>query len=285
MVFDEIPIKNAVCVNTLLSGYGGWKMWDQGVKLVGGMQLLGLEADNFTFSTALRSCTGLYDVELGKQIRGTVIRKVIEFGADVFLQCLLIEMYGKCGLVESAKKVFDMECGKNGNYGEVIKLFNSMLNPGIKPDGVAFLSVISACGHTGQVDLGIKFFESMTLIYGLSASQKHYSCLVDLLCRAGELEKACKLVDVVSNTGYENFTVSLWGALLSACNERGNVKLGKVAAQRALDLEPSNVGIYVILSNMYAKNGMWDGIEQPRELMKRRGLKKDIGWSLIDVVT
>lgn len=175
--------------------------------------------------------------------------------------------------------------GKNGNYGEVIRLFNSMLNEGIKPDGVAFLSVISACGHTGQVDLGMKFFESMTLNYGLSASQEHYSCLVDLLCRAGELERACKFVNDVSNTGYESRTVSLWGALLSACNERGIVKLGKAAAQRALELEPDNVGIYILLSNMYAKNGMWDEIEQLRELMQRRGLKKDLGWSLIDVVT
>ncbi|XP_075511272.1 putative pentatricopeptide repeat-containing protein At3g23330 [Primulina tabacum] len=306
MVFDEIPMKNTVCVNALLSGYAGAKMWDQGVKLVRGMQLLGLEADNFTFSAALQSCTGLYDVELGKQIHGIVMRKVIEFRTDVFLQSLLIEMYGKCGLLESAKNVFDMVGyregeemrrdvilwtsilgvhGKNGNYGEVVRLFNSMLNEGIKPDGVAFLSVISACAHTGQVDLGMKFFESMTLNYGLSAGQEHYSCLVDLLCRAGELERACKLVNDVSNTGYESCTVSLWGALLSACTERGNVKLGKAAAQRALDLEPGNVGIYVLLSNMYAKNGMWDEIEQLRELMQRRGLKKDIGWSLIDVVT
>ncbi|KZV53462.1 pentatricopeptide repeat-containing protein-like [Dorcoceras hygrometricum] len=304
MVFDEIPNKNTVCVNALMSGYGGAKLWDQGVQLVRGMQVLGLEADSFTFSAALRSCTGLYDVELGKQIHGIVFRKVTELGVDVFLQSLLIEMYGKCGLVESAKKVFYMRgyregkelrrdvvlwtsmlgvYGKSGKYEEVIRLFDSMLSEGIKPDGVAFLSVIYACGHTGQVDLGMKFFESMTLNYGLIASQEHYSCLVDLLCRAGELGRACKLVNDISNTGYESCTVSLWGALLSACYERGNVKLGKAAAQRALELEPGNVGIYVLLSNMYAKNGMWDEIEQLRELMKGRGLKKDIGWSLIDV--
>ncbi|KAL3843392.1 hypothetical protein ACJIZ3_000795 [Penstemon smallii] len=119
----------------------------------------------------------------------------------------------------------------------------------------------------------------MTRDYELVPSQEHYSCLVDLLCRAGELERAWKLVSVIP---YNNGAVSMWGTLLSACNECGNVNLGKLAAQRALELEPENVGVYVLLSNMYARNGMWDEIEQLRETMRRRGLKKEIAWSWID---
>ncbi|KAK6143411.1 hypothetical protein DH2020_023759 [Rehmannia glutinosa] len=302
MVFDEIPVKNTVCVNALLSGYAEAKMWGQLIELVRRMPLLCLAVDNFTLSAALRACCGLCAIKLGKQVHASVIRSIIDVEADVFLQSLLIEMYGKCGLVDSAKKVFNMVgygvkerqrdvvlwtsmlgvYGKSGNYMEVIRLFEDMLTEGIRPDGVAFLTVISACGHTGQVDLGMEYFESMTRDYGLVASQEHYSCLVDLLCRAGELERACKLVSEMPRIGDEKCAVSMWGALLSACNECGNVNLGKLAAQRALELEPNNVGVYVLLSNMYARNGMWAEIEQLRELMKIRGLKKEIGWSWID---
>jgi pentatricopeptide repeat protein len=56
-----------------------------------------------------------------------------------------------------------------------------------------------------------------------------------------------------------------------------------LAAQKALDLDPQNVGVYVMLSNLYAMFGMWDEIEQLRELMKERGLKKDVGCSWIEV--
>ncbi|KAL0348472.1 UNVERIFIED_CONTAM: putative pentatricopeptide repeat-containing protein, mitochondrial [Sesamum angustifolium] len=262
-MFDEIPVKNTVCANALMSGYAEAKMWDQGIQLVRRMPILGLAVDNFTMSAALRACSGLCALEFGKQ----------------------------CGLVESAKRVFNMmgyevgerQCdvvlwtsmlgvyGRNGNYIEVIRLFKSMLMEGIRPDGVAFLTVISACGHTGQVDLGMEYFESMTRDYGLVASQEHYSCLVDLLCRAGELERACKLVSEMPFTGDKSCAVSMWGALLSACNECGNVNLGKLAALRALELEPDNVGVYVLLSNMYARNGMWAEIEQLRESIKQKG--------------
>ncbi|PIN14267.1 hypothetical protein CDL12_13089 [Handroanthus impetiginosus] len=297
MLFDEMPVKNTKCANALISGYAEAKMWVQGIELVRRMPLLNLTVDNFTFSAALRACSGLCALELGKQVHANVIRRIFDIGADVYLQSLLIEMYRKCGLVDSAKKIFDMAgygggetkrdvvlwtsmlgvYGRTGNYPEVIRLFKDMLTEGITPDEVAFLTVISACGHTGQVDLGMEYFECMTRYYGLVPSQEHYSCLVDLLCRAGELERAFKLVSEIPYC-----TISMWGALLSACNECGNLSLGKMAAKRALELEPDNDGVCVLISNMYAKNGMWAEIEELRELMKRRGLKKEIGWSCID---
>lgn len=302
-VFDEIPEKNTVCVNALLSGYAEAKMWGEGIELVRRMPLLRLEADNFTLAAALRACSGLCAIELSKEVHASVVRRIMDVGADVFLQSLLIEIYGKCGLVDSAKRVFSMAgyvvanrqrdvvlwtsmlgvYGRTGDYIEVIRLFKDMLTEGIRPDGVAFLTVISACSHTGQVDLGMEYFESMTRDYGLVASQEHYGCLVDLLCRAGELERAWKVITEMPHS--VDCTISMWGALLSACNECGNVKLGKLAAEKAFQLEPNNVGIYVLLSNMYARYGMWDEIEKLRELMKRRGLKKDIGWSLIDAAS
>ncbi|KAL3515081.1 hypothetical protein ACH5RR_021983 [Cinchona calisaya] len=304
MMFDEMPVKNTVCVNALLSGYAEAKMWSEGLELVRQMPALYLDCDNFTFSAALRSCAGLSAVGLGSQIHASVIRKVWDFGADVFLQSLLIEMYGKCGLVEKAKHIFSMAgfrqegdrkrdvvlwtsllgvYGKNGNYKEVIMLFRDMLIEGIRPDGVAFLAVISACGHTGQVDLAFEYFASMARDFGLNQSPEHYSCLIDVLCRAGELEKAWKLVSEMPCEGNSSYTVSMWGTLLSACSECGNVELGKLAGQSALELEPGNTGIYVLLSNMYACNGMWDEIGQLRESMKGRKLKKDTGCSWIDV--
>lgn len=302
MVFDEMPSKNTVCINALLSGYAEAKIWDEVIQLIRRIEGLNFDVDNFTMTAALRACAGLCEVELGRQIHATVLRK-FDLGADVFLQSLLIEMYGKCGLVERARQVFDMVgfrvngerkgdvvlwtsmlgiYGRNGNYVEVIRLFGNMLKEGIRPDGVAFLTVISACSHTGQVEVGMEYFESMSL-YGLFPSSEHYSCLVDLLCRAGELEKAWELIAEMPHSEEGNCTISMWGTLLSACNEHGNVDLGKLAAQRALELEPQNVGIYVLLSNMFARNGMWDEIGQLRELMKMRGLKKDIGWSSIGV--
>ena len=75
--------------------------------------------------------------------------------------------------------------GRNGHFEEVVLLFKKMLKEKIKPDEVAFVTVISACGHTGQIGLGLEYFDSMTHVYKLIPGPEHYSCVVDLLCRAG----------------------------------------------------------------------------------------------------
>ncbi|KVH95995.1 Pentatricopeptide repeat-containing protein [Cynara cardunculus var. scolymus] len=294
-VFDEIPLKNTVCANALLSAYSDAKMWANGLELFRIMPGFNLCYDNWTFSVALSICAGLYAIELGSQVHAKVIRTICDAGTDVFLLSSLIDLYGKCGLVTKARQVFSMAAfadvvlwtsmlgvyGRNGHHKDVIRLFKKMLTKKVRPDGVAFVSVISACGHTGQVDLGTEYFESMARDFGLNPSPEHYGCLVDLFCRAGELENAWKVVDKMPNKASAG--ISVWGALLSACCDQGHVDLGKFAARRALELDPMNTGVYVLLSNMYAKCGLWDEIGDLRESMRDKGLKKDIGRSWIGV--
>ncbi|XP_026453432.1 pentatricopeptide repeat-containing protein At3g14330-like [Papaver somniferum] len=300
--FDEIPVKNIVCVNALLSGLTDAKMWVQGLDLVQKLYALGLDYDLFTLSAILRVCAGLSAIELGKQVHARLIRKNVDIKYDVFLQSSLIEMYGKCGLVEKAKNVFDLtetarggernrdvvvwtsmlSCyGRNGQFKDVIRVYELMVANEVTPDAVVFVAVISACRHTGNVSLGLKYFESMVHDFGLQPDYEHYGCLVDLLCKAGELEKAWKLMSASNSRA----SISVWGALLSACVDYGNVEMGKLAANKALELDSKNVGIYVLLSNLYANVGMWNEIEELRDLMKEKGLKKDVGCSWVDVIS
>lgn len=306
MVFDEIPVRNTVCANALLSGYVEAKMWNEGHELIRKMPQLNLDYDHFTLSAMLRACAGLSAIESGRQVHAYLFRSIYDVGRDVFLQSSLIEMYGKCGLIAKAWQVFTLAgidgkgekkkdivlwtsllgvYGRNGYYVEVIELYREMLMEGIRPDGVAFVTVISACGHTGQVNLGIQYFESMVHDFKLEPGPEHYSCLVDMLCRAGELDKAWKLVNEMLSKGHSHCSVSIWGALLNACKDCGNIELGKLAAHRALELDPHNVGIYVLLSNLYARFCMWDEIGKLRKLMREKGLKKDLGCSWIEVTS
>lgn len=307
LVFDEIPERNTVCANALLSGYCEVGLWVKAFELIRKMPLLKLKYDHFTLSAALRACTGLSSVEMGRQLHSYLLRTLPDIESDVFLQSALIEMYGKCGMVEKARQVFKLDgmdirkkrsrdvvlwtsmlgvYGKNGHYKEVIDLYSEMLQEGIKPDGISFLTIISACGHTGQVDAGVKYFESMTNDFKLDPGPEHYSCLVDLLCRAGELNKAWELLnETCHHKGIGNCSVSMWGALLSACVDSGNIELGKLAAQRALELDPQNAGICVMLSNVYARLGMWDEIGRLRVFINQRGLRKDVGCSWVQVTS
>ena len=73
------------------------------------------------------------------------------------------------------------------------------------------MTVISACGYTGRVKLGIEYFESMVSDFGLEPRPEHYSCVVNLLCRAGELEKAWKMVNEMTPKENGSYNISMLG--------------------------------------------------------------------------
>jgi pentatricopeptide repeat protein len=103
--------------------------------------------------------------------------------------------------------------------------------------------------------------------------------MVDLLGRAGQIEKAADLIRGLSIKPDAN----IWGALLGACRIYGNVDLGHWAAEHLFELKPDHCGYYILLSNMYAEAGRWDEAKRVRELMKSRGAKKNPGCSWVQI--
>ncbi|RVW47094.1 Pentatricopeptide repeat-containing protein [Vitis vinifera] len=168
--------------------------------------------------------------------------------------------------------------GIHGHGEKALKLFREMQDEGVKPDHVTFISLLSACSHSGLVDEGKWFFHLMQE-YGIKPSLKHYGCMVDLLGRAGFLEMA---YDFIKDMPLHP-DASIWGALLGACRIHGNIELGKFASDVYFEVDSENVGYYVLLSNIYANVGKWEGVDKVRSLARERGLKKTPGWSSIEV--
>uniref|UniRef100_J3L985 Pentatricopeptide repeat-containing protein n=2 Tax=Oryza brachyantha TaxID=4533 RepID=J3L985_ORYBR len=251
-------------------------------------------------TAVVRACGELADADLGRQAHGHAIRRVGAVESDVFLTSAVVDMYAKCGLVSQANQVFDLAqrvnavggdvvlwtallnaYGRHGQCKEVIQMYDQMVALGVRPDELAILAVLSACQHAGEVVKGLHYFESMYDSYGLTPTTDHYSCVVNMLCRAGKVIKAWEIVTAEGCGG--EFGISTWAALLSACCDCGNVEVGRMSAQRAIELEPNNVGIYVGLSNLYARAGMWEEIDQLRKVMKNNGLEKDVGLTWVEL--
>ncbi|KAH0449101.1 hypothetical protein IEQ34_022901 [Dendrobium chrysotoxum] len=306
-VFDEIPVRNTVCLNALLNGYVEKKLWMEGLSLFRILYSLRLDPDDRTISAVLRICAEMSFIRLGMQCHAHLVRRISGVEKDVFLLSSLVEMYGKCGLVGKVHFVFRLfehaagegrrdvvlwtsvlnAYGRNGLFDDVISTFEEMLVEGTEPDEIVMLAVLSACARSGNVMKGLLYLESMVKEYKLAPRHEHYSCVVDLLCRAGELGKAWEFVDEIasedSGDGGIMFAVSAWGAILSACRDSGNVKIGKLAFQRAIQLDQDNVGMHVELSNLYARVGMWDELAELRNFMVDMGIKKDIGFSRLEI--
>lgn len=151
----------------------------------------------------------------------------------------------------------------------------------IKPNGVTFLCLISACSHSGLVEEGLEFFESMKWDYGIEPAMDHYGAVVDLLGRAGFLHRAWAFIEKMPvQPG-----ITVLGAMLGACRIHKNVELGEKAAARIFELNPNDGGYHVCLSNIYASASMWDRVSEVRNEMRKVGLKKTPGFSSVDLGT
>ncbi|XVE54408.1 hypothetical protein DITRI_Ditri03aG0078600 [Diplodiscus trichospermus] len=145
----------------------------------------------------------------------------------------------------------------------------------VKPDSITFLSVLTSCGRNGMVDMGQPIFDSMLADYQIEPSSEHYSCMVDMLGRAGRLKEAEKLMS--HSPGRPE--LSMLQSLLGACTIHGDVEMGERVADALMEMEPNESGPYVLMSNLYAKKGNWEKVAQLRKRMRERGVRKDIGFS------
>lgn len=125
-------------------------------------------------------------------------------------------------------------CAQNGRGEEAIHLFKRMLVSGEKPDHVTMIGVLFGCSHAGLIDDGLQYFLSMIKEHGLVPSRDHYTCLVDMLGRAGCLNEAEEFVKEMP----EEPDSILLGSLLAACRAHGNLKMAEWGFERLLDLDP-----------------------------------------------
>lgn len=148
----------------------------------------------------------------------------------------------------------------------------------VKPNHVAFLGVLLACAHGQLVSEGQKHWASLHES-GIQPSMEHYSCMVDLFCRANLFEKAYTFI---KNMPIDPDPV-IWRTFLVACKKNKNVEKGELAGHKLLKLEPSNPENYALLSSFYATCLEWSKMGHMRKLMRDKGFKAVPGCSSIEV--
>lgn len=290
--FDAMPEKNLISWNAMIAGYSQNNQPKEALKVFHEMVEVGLVPIENTLVCALSACGQLGCLDLGQWIYQYYINtKGIQL--SVILWNAFMDMYAKCGNIDEAANIFNEISKRNlvswnimiagyaahGHAMEALILFEQMTSMSLKPDHVTFLAVLSACSHGGLISEGREYFKSMVRDFGLEPQREHYACMIDLLGRIGMLEKAYELITNMPMEPSE----SAWGALLNACRKHKNVEMAKLSAQKLLDLDPQDSGIYVLLANVYADSKRWSDVRRVRSLMRERGVRKIPGHSLIEV--
>jgi pentatricopeptide repeat protein len=168
-------------------------------------------------------------------------------------------------------------CGMHGKLNEALDLFKDMSDAKIFPNAVTFVGLLSAYNHAGLLQEARTCFASMPSKYKICPSVEHYTIMVDLLGRSGNVDEAFQLIMKMPMRPH----ASVWGALLLACRLHNNVELGEVVASKCFELEPEEGGYYILLGNIYAQAEKWDKVKRVRKIMAERGLNKMPGSSWV----
>lgn len=291
-LFSSMPVKDTVAWTAMVTGFAQNAKPKEALEYFERMQNAGVRTDEVTLVGVINACAQLGAVRYAKWIRHVAESSGFSPAYDVHVGSAFIDMYSKCGCLEEAHDVFKLMKQKNvysyssmiqgfavhSRANSAIELFEEMVKMNVKPNSVTFLGVLTACSHGGLLEEGKFFFEQMGKSYNVSPSIDHYNCMVDLLGRRGKLEEA---QDLVKSMPMEP-NASVWGALLGASRLHANPNIAEIAAQHLFELEPTNIGNYILLCDAYAKAGKWDEVQRVRKLMREKGLRKNPGFSWVE---
>lgn len=288
-IFINMDSRNLISWNTLMNGYqlNGQPM--QGLERFSDFMRLEHRPSVHTLSIVISICASISALRHGEQVHACVLKA--GYASETSLENGLITLYAKCGILGSSLRVFQemnqydtiswnsmiSAYAHHGEGKEAVKCFEVMQYSGVEPDKATFTALLSACSHSGLIDDGTRIFNFMVNIYNIEPEVDHFSCIVDLLGRAGHVDVAEGLFD------HKHFNIhsNVWWTLFSSCAAHGNVRLGRICAKVLLETEKHNPVVYVMLSNIYAEAGNWEESANLREQMRDSGVLKQPGSSWI----
>ncbi|VFQ69793.1 unnamed protein product [Cuscuta campestris] len=290
-LFECMPQHDCISWAAIIAGYAQCGQSEDALRMFVELTRDGERINRSSFTCVVSTCADIAVFELGRQVHGRLVKAGYESGC--FVGNALLTMYCKCGSIDEALDVFKgiaekdvfswntMIAGyaRHGYGKKALDFFQEMKCCGMNPDDVTMVGILAACSHTGLVERGMRYFYSMKVDYGIDANSKHYTCMIDLLGRAGRLAEAQNLI---KSMPFEP-DAATWGAILGASRMHGNMELGEKAAEKIFTLEPWNTGMYVLLSNLYAASGRWRDVSQMRLKLRDSGTRKVPGYSWVEV--
>ncbi|VVB12553.1 unnamed protein product [Arabis nemorensis] len=170
-VFDEMTERDVISWNSMINGYISNGLAEQGLSVFVRMLCSGIEVDLATIVSVFGGCADSRLIALGRAVHCIGLKACLG-KADRFCNKLL-DMYSKCGDLDSAKVVFEemrdrsvvsytsMIAGyaREGLAGEAVKLFAEMEEEGISPDVYTVTEVLSCCARNRLLEEGKRVHE------------------------------------------------------------------------------------------------------------------------------
>ncbi|KAI5056879.1 hypothetical protein GOP47_0028697 [Adiantum capillus-veneris] len=159
------------------------------------------EPDAHIFVSALKTCISLVNLEQGKLVHMQAIENGFEF--DDYVGNALVEMYSKCGCLESALVVFSrmprwraITCSlliggyvEDNQEGVALEFFKKIVEKGVLLDKVGYISILKACSNIACLEQG-RQIHVLLVEAGLELDVCVGNALIDVYVNCRRLKEA-----------------------------------------------------------------------------------------------
>ncbi|KAK8968275.1 Pentatricopeptide repeat-containing protein [Platanthera guangdongensis] len=223
VVFDEMPVRDLVSWNALLSGLTQEGSFGAvAIELFVRMLGEGLRPDHISVSSAIAACSQNSDLCLGRQIHCCIAKVGLQVQFSV--SNVLMSMYYKHANVDCATNVFlDMNERDAISWTTMISmysrsavtLFNSMRMDGVQPNDVTFVALADAISPQHFIEEG-EMIHDICFKVGLSTKINVSNTLITMYAKLSNVEGSRKIFDEM-----EDKVIVTWNSLLSGYVQNG----------------------------------------------------------------
>ncbi|KAH7302502.1 hypothetical protein KP509_23G075700 [Ceratopteris richardii] len=219
-IFDRVSNADQVIWGAMIAGYANRNYGSAAFELFAKMQEQGICGNEFIYTSVFKSCGSMGEVRKGRKLHHLVIEAGVD--SNIHVGSSVVDMYGKCGNLEDALKVFDKLHKRNivswgamiGAYVQndmgdrALAVFARMQNDHIKPDRLVYVYALRACEKSRTLTECLCIHDQIVRA-GLNTDTLICHTLIEVYLVCGSLLDGNRLFDMSSQN------VDAWNAWLA----------------------------------------------------------------------
>lgn len=272
-LFDEMPNRDGGSWNAMITAFSRNGRSRDALGLFSEMIGEGIFASEVTFASVLGCCGGLLELWLARQVHGLVVK--YGFVGNIILESSLVDVYGKCGVMIDARRMFDEIENPNdiswnvivrryfemGEGNEAVNMFSKMIRMKVKPMSYTVSNAILACSSFNGLKEGLQV-HGFGIKINMEQDEVVSSTLIGMYAKCGDFESAKRIFELPSSKNVINYT-----SMVSAYAMSGRL----LEARKLFDEMPERTVIsWNVMLAGYTANLEWEKALEFVILMRRK---------------
>ncbi|KAL3843827.1 hypothetical protein ACJIZ3_001230 [Penstemon smallii] len=284
-MFDEMPLKDTVSWNSLISGFlkqGELKMGFGYFKLLLDSSIY--RFDHASITSILSACDGVEALDIVKMIHALAIFNGY-YDNEVSVGNALTTTYFRCQSFKSGMQVFDemvernvvswtaviSGLAQNEFYSESLKLFMKMYHSTVSPNYLTYLSALSACSGLQALKEGAQI-HCIVWKLGIQMDIRIESALMDMYSKCSHVEDAWRIFETAEVFDEVSITVMLVGFAQNGFEEEA-IQIFVKMVKEGTKIDPNMISAIVGVFGFDTSQGLG---KQVHSLVIKKGFASNI---------